>query len=98
MARLNVLITLVLLISCLMLVKSTYDSRRVFTELDRANNEARQLALDFQRLLVERQAQGTPMRVERTARDKLQMRNATPAVTQYVNDVPSSPAASGAAR
>jgi len=98
MARLNILITLVLLVSCLMLVKSVYDSRRVFAELDRANNEARQLQLDYQRLQVERQAQGTPMRVERAARDKLQMRNATPAVTQYVNDVPASAAASGAAR
>jgi cell division protein FtsL len=34
--------------------------------------------------------------VERVARDKLQMRAATPAVTQYVQDGPA--AASGAAR
>jgi len=93
MTRLNVLLLVALLGSCLALVKSAYDSRRLFTELDRAGAQAHQLELDYQRLQVERQAQGTPMRVERTARDKLQMRNATPAVTQYVSDVPASGAA-----
>ena len=94
MTRLNVLLLIVLLASCIALVRSAYDSRRLFTAIDRASAEARQLELDYQRLQVERQAQGTPMRVERTARDKLQMRNATPAVTQYVTDAP----ASGASR
>ena len=94
MTRLNVLLLIVLLASCIALGRSAYDSMRLFTAIDRASAEARQLELDYQRLQVERQAQGTPMRVERTARDKLQMRNATPAVTQYVTDAP----ASGASR
>jgi cell division protein FtsL len=88
MTRLNILIVLAVLASCLALVRSAYDSRRLFAELDRADNEAHQLALDYQRLQVERQAQATPMRVERSARDKLQMRNATPAITQYVSEAP----------
>jgi cell division protein FtsL len=94
MTRLNVLLLVVLLASSVALVRSAYDSRRLFTALDRAGAEARQLEVDYQRLQVERQAQGTPMRVAASARDKLQMRNATPAVTQYVSDVP----ASGAVR
>ena len=42
---------------------------------------------------AERQAQATHIRVEKTAREKLAMRTATPAVTQYVDD-----AASGVAK
>ena len=38
------------------------------------------------RLINERQAQATNLRVERTARDKLAMRGAGPANTQYVSD------------
>ena len=67
-------------------------------ELDRAKNEQQQLDADYKRLDAERQAQATHLRVEKVAADKLQMRPATPAVTQYVGDraVPGA-AASGAA-
>ena len=43
-----------------------------------------QLDTEHERLKAETQAQATPLRVERTAREKLAMRTATPAVTQYV--------------
>jgi cell division protein FtsL len=90
------LLLLVLLIgSSLYLVKTSYESRRLFALLDRARNEQKALDTDHKRLDAERQAQATHLRVEKTAREKLQMRTATPAVTQYVNDAP---AASGGAR
>ena len=85
MTRLNVVLLLVLLVSSVYLVRLSYDGRRLFTELDRAQAEARQLDTDFERLQAERQAQATPLRVEKAAREKLGMRNATPAVTQYVD-------------
>lgn len=94
MTRLNVVLLLVLLVSSVYLVRLSYDGRRLFTELDRAQAEARQLDTDFERLQAERQAQATPLRVEKAAREKLGMRNATPAVTQYV-DAPASGAAIG---
>jgi len=88
---------LVLLIgSSLYLVKTSYESRRLFALLDRARVEQKALDTDHKRLDAERQAQATHLRVEKTAREKLQMRTATPAVTQYVNDA--APAASGGAR
>jgi cell division protein FtsL len=88
---------LVLLIgSSLYLVKTSYESRRLFALLDRARSEQKALDTDHKRLDAERQAQATHLRVEKTAREKLQMRTATPAVTQYVNDA--APAASGGAR
>jgi len=94
--RLHLLLLAALMASCLALVDSAYSSRRLFAQLDSASTEAHQLEVDYQRLQVERQAQATPMRVEKTARDKLGMRTATPAVTQYVADGAAS-AASGAA-
>ncbi len=93
MTRLNVLLMVALVGSSVYLVRETYETRRLFTALDRAQNEARQLEIEHERLKAERQAQATPLRVERVARDRLAMRTATPAVTQYVTYAP--PAASG---
>jgi cell division protein FtsL len=61
-----------------------YDSRRLFSELDRAHSEATRLETERERLQVEKRGQATPARVERLAREKLQMRLASPGVTTYV--------------
>ena len=99
MTRLNVLLFVALVFSSLYLVRVSYDSRRLFAELDKAKNEERALDIEHERLKAERQAQATPLRVEKTAREKLAMRNATPAVTQYVAyRAASAPPAEGASR
>ena len=85
MTRLNVVLLVMLLASSVYLVRVSYESRRLFAELDRGRADERTLANEQQRLLAEKQAQATPLRVEKMARDKLAMRNATPAVTLYVN-------------
>jgi cell division protein FtsL len=94
MTRMNTLLLLALIASSLYLVRTAYESRRLFTELDRAKNEAAKLDTESKRLEAERQAAATHLRVERTARERLAMRNATPAVTVYVVDS----AASGVVR
>ena len=94
MTKLDVILLAMLLASSLLAVNNAYESRRVFSELDRARQVQVQLDAEFKRLDAERQAQATHLRVERVAREKLRMRTATPAVTAYVPD----PAASGAAR
>ena len=94
MTKLNVVLVIALMLSCLLLVKTSYESRQLFAALDSARAEQKQLDAEFKRLDAEAQAQGTHLRVERTAREKLQMRTATPAVTAYVVD----PAASAGAR
>jgi cell division protein FtsL len=96
--KLNVLLLVALLGSSLVLVKTSYESRRVFAALDRARGEAQALELERQRLEAERQAQATPLRVERVARLKLGMRNATAAVTEYVTDPTAAAASAGDAR
>jgi cell division protein FtsL len=85
--RLNVLLLVGLIFSAVYLVRVSHESRRLFADLDKARNEERLLVSDFERLKSEKQSQATPLRVEKAARDKLAMRSATPAVTQYVSGV-----------
>jgi cell division protein FtsL len=84
MTRANVVLLVMLLASCMYLVRVSYDARRLFAELDRAQTEERQLDTEFERLKAEKQSQATPLRVEKAAREKLGMRSASPAITQYV--------------
>ncbi len=86
MTRLNLALVLLLVASSLYLVRTTYEARRLYTELERANAEARRLDTELDRLQVEKRAQATPLRVEKLARDQLQMRAATPGNTVYVKE------------
>lgn len=97
MTRVNLLLLAALLASGLYLVKTAYESRRLFHALDRARIEQTRLEVEYKRLDAERQAQATHLRVEKVAREKLRMRTATPAVTQYVVDEKASGAAPAAA-
>jgi cell division protein FtsL len=85
-AKLLAVLLVALLASSLLLVKTSYESRRVFAELDRARAEQRKLDADYKRLDAEAQAQATHLRVEKVAREKLRMRTASPAVTERVED------------
>ncbi len=100
MTRLNLLLLVGLLVSSIYLVRVSYESRRLFAALDKAQGEERALEHDSERLKTELRSQATPLRVERTARDRLAMRSATPAVTQYVElpAVAAPPAAASGAR
>lgn len=86
MTRVSIALLLAVIASALYLVHTQYESRLLYTELDRALAEARRLETEHQRLQVEKRAQATPLRVEQLARNKLHMRTATPAITQYVTD------------
>jgi cell division protein FtsL len=84
MLRLNLTLLVSVLASALYLVQVQYDSRHLYTEIERAQNEARKLDIEHERLQLEKRAQATPARVERLAKDHLHMKPATPAITQYV--------------
>jgi cell division protein FtsL len=98
MTRLNFALLVTLIGLALLLVHTQYESRRLFGALDRAQMEARKLEADQQRLQVERRAQATPLRVEKLAREQLHMRNASPAITQYVTYTEVQPAAAAIAK
>lgn len=84
MTRLNLVLLLAVIASALYLVKVQYESRRLYAEIEKAQGEARRLDIERERLQVEKRAQATPLRVEKLAKEQLQMRPATPAITQYV--------------
>ena len=92
MTRLNVVLLVALVLSALALVHSQYESRRLFMALEAARKDSSRLEIERDRLLVERRAQATPLRVEQLARQQLQMRMVSPGITQYVN-APSAAAA-----
>ncbi|MCX8520960.1 MAG: cell division protein FtsL [Rhodoferax sp.] len=84
MTRINLLLLLGVVFSALHLVNIQYESRRLFAELDQAQAEGRRLAIEQERLNVEKRVHATSARVERIAREKLQMRQTLPAITTYV--------------
>jgi len=84
MTRLNLVLLLAVLASALYLVRTQYESRRLYVELEKAITQNRKLEAENERLQVEKRAQATPLRVEKLAKENLQMRSVTPAITQYV--------------
>jgi cell division protein FtsL len=97
MTRTNLVLLVAVLFSAVYLVNVQYESRRLFTELDKAQSEERHLASELDRLQVEKRAQATSARVEKLAREKLQMRVVLPAITTYVSYTePATPAAAQA--
>ena len=96
MTRVNLLLLLLVLASAMYLVNVQYESRRLFTAMDKALAESRKLEAERERLNLEKRAQATPLRVDKIAREQLQMRVATPAITQYVS-APGSESAGAAA-
>lgn len=85
MTRLNLVLLLAVMASAMYLVRTQYESRNLTVQLDRETRLARRLDVEFDRLQVERRAQSTPLRVEKLAKEQLQMRTTTPAITQYVS-------------
>ena len=96
MSRVDVLLVVALIGSCLLLVNTAYETRRLFSAIERAKAEERQLDSEYKRLEAERQVQSTHLRVERVARERLQMRTVTPAVTHWVNERPGGAPSAGA--
>ncbi|MDQ3060411.1 MAG: cell division protein FtsL [Pseudomonadota bacterium] len=88
MARLNLVLLLAVLASALYLVNTQYESRRLYVELEKATAQGRKLSTEHERLQVEKRAQATPLKIEKLAQERLQMRTTTPAITQYVSYQP----------
>jgi cell division protein FtsL len=84
MTRLNLVLLLAVLVSAMYLVRTQYESRNLTVQLDHETRLARRLDVEHDRLQVERRGQSTPLRIEKLAKEQLQMRTTTPAITQYV--------------
>jgi len=90
------MLLLAVLASAFYLVHTQYESRRLYTAIDRAQAQARKLESEHEQLQVQKRAQATPARVQQLATRQLEMRPVTPGITQYVN-LPEAPAAVPAA-
>ena len=88
MIRLNLVLLVAVLASAFYLVHTQYESRRLYTAIDKANAQARRLEADHEQLQVQKRAQATPARVQQLAARQLQMRPVTPGITEYVTLVP----------
>lgn len=98
MIRLNLVLLLAVVASAFYLVHTQYESRRLYTAIDRAQAQARKLESEHEQLQVQKRAQATSARVQQIATRQLDMRPVSPGITEYVvmpAQVPA-PAAEGA--
>ena len=87
MIRLNLALVLAVMVSAFYLVHTQYESRRLYTAVDRANALARRLESEHEQLRVLKREQAASARVQKLATGKLAMRPVTPGITQYVSDM-----------
>jgi cell division protein FtsL len=90
MIRMNFILLAAVVATMLYIVKVQYDSRQLFVAIEKATVEVRKLELTHTALQVESRAQATPLIIEKLAKEKLEMRSATPAVTQYISSTEAS--------
>jgi cell division protein FtsL len=83
-ARLNLTLTILLVLCALSLVTAQYQARRLFIELERAQSLARQLDIEWSQLQLDQSTLGKTARIEENARLNLNMVPLTPARTQYL--------------
>ena len=89
MAKLNLLLLLALIACALGLVTSQHEARKSFTELEREQERARSLEVEFGQLQLEASTWGLHSRVEKIAGNALGMRAPDPRRTRLVDPQPS---------
>ena len=89
MIRLNAVLAAILVVCALALVTSQHKARKLFVELQKQQDQARQLEVEYGQLQLEQSTWAMHSRVEKIAANNLQMR--VPAATR-VHLVPPPPA------
>ncbi len=84
MIRLNLMLLVAVLASAFYLVHTQYESRRLYTAIDKANALSRRLTAEHEQLQVQKREQAASARVQQLAMRQLQMRPVNPGITQYV--------------
>ena len=74
MAKLNLLLLAVLVACALGLVTSQHKARKLFSDLEREHNRARELDIEHGQLQLEASTWGLPQRVQKIATSALGMR------------------------
>ncbi len=89
MIRLNAMLAGILVVCALALITSQHKARKLFVELQKQQDEARQLEVEYGQLQLEQSTWAMQSRVEKIASNNLQMR-VPPAARIYL--VPPPPA------
>ena len=82
-SRLNSILVLVLLVCALSIVASNHRARQLFIELEREQTRMHALDVEWGQLQLEQSTWANHARVEKIAREKLQMK--TPPAAQVVS-------------
>jgi len=82
--RFNVVLLIALLICSLVLVKTQYQARHLFIELERSQTEARQLDVEWSQLQLDQSSLGKHERIQASATKDLNMVPVTAERTQYI--------------
>ncbi|CAB1370246.1 cell division protein FtsL [Denitratisoma oestradiolicum] len=82
MVRLNVILLAIAVAAALFAVDANHRARKLFIELEREQVRMRNLEVEWGQLQLEQSTWANHARIERIARDKLQMK--TPAPNQVV--------------
>ena len=85
-SKANVVLTTVLVGCALSVVNARYQARHLLIELERAEQQARQLDIDWAQLQLDQSTLGKNERIEQIARSELNMTPLTPARTQYLTE------------
>ncbi|MET3105930.1 cell division protein FtsL [Oxalobacteraceae bacterium GrIS 1.18] len=82
--RFNVVLLIALLVCALVLVKTQYQARHLFIELERSQTEARQLDVEWSQLQLDQSNLGKHERIQASAVNDLNMVPVTADRTQYI--------------
>jgi cell division protein FtsL len=74
MIRLNILLILIVIVCALGIVTSQHKARKLFMELERTREQARQLAVEWGQLQLEQSTWAMRVRIEKIATKKLLMK------------------------
>jgi len=82
--RLNLLLTLILIACALSVVTSQHNARKLFVELEKEQELARQLAIELGQLQLEQSTWALQARVEKIASEQIRMRVLDPSQVRII--------------
>lgn len=78
MVRLNIILLAIAVACALSAVNANHRARNLFVELEREQSRMRQLEVEWGQLQLEQSTWASPARIEKIARQKLQMKSPEP--------------------
>ncbi|MDN4053328.1 cell division protein FtsL [Massilia sp. YIM B02763] len=84
--KINIVLTVLLVGCALSVVNARYTARHLFIDLERQQQQQRQLEIDWAQLQLDQSTLGKNERIEQIARSQLNMAPLSPARTQYLTE------------